>query len=119
MQRRHEHAGARVQRPAAADAGRGDLAPVQRLPPEREQPREPVLRPARGLGRSDDETLDASLVIDDPGGELRAADVEPEYGRSYPFVPCTAMPRMKYFWKAANRMIIGKISRNVPAMITW
>ena len=121
MQRREEHAATRVERPAATDPDGRDLGAgrLERLSPEREQPPEPLLRPPRRLGRRDDETLDTSRSVDDPGGELRAADVEPEYRRGYPFLPWTAMPRMKYFWNAAKRMIIGRISRNVPAMITW
>jgi hypothetical protein len=89
VQRRDQHTGGRIQRPAAGDADRRDLAPrsVERLPPESEEPPKPVLRSARGLGRRDDEPLDASVVVDDPGGELRAADVEPERGRSYPLRP--------------------------------
>jgi hypothetical protein len=89
MQRRDEHSAARVERPAATDADGRDLGAgsLDRLPPEREQAPEPVLGPPRGLGRRDDETLDTSLSVDDPGGELRAADVEPECGRGYPLRP--------------------------------
>jgi hypothetical protein len=89
VQRRDQHAAPRVQRPAAADPDGSDLSAriVRRLPPEREEPPQAVLVPTSGLGRRDDEALDLTLRVDDPGGELCSADVEPECGRSYPFVP--------------------------------
>ena len=48
---------------------------------EREQPLDPVCRALFGQRRLDDEREHAPGPVDEPGGELRAADVEPEYRR--------------------------------------
>jgi hypothetical protein len=89
VQRRDQNACRRVERSAAADPDGRDVGAgiFHRLPPEREEPPHAVLRPSRGLGRRNSEAFDAPVGIDDPGGELRAADVEPENWRSYPFLP--------------------------------
>src|SRR6266536_418773 len=144
VKRRNQHAAGRVERTAAPDPDPCDLlgggaGRRNGTLTEGEEPLEPVARSAFRIGRRDDEAVDAAVGVDDAGRHLRAADVEAEdrprprwvrpgtadggpcaHGRhSYPFVPWTAIPRMKYFWNTAKRITIGRTSSSVPAMITW
>src|SRR5581483_630614 len=140
MKGRDEDTSLRVERTAAADSHRldRDARILECAAPELEQAREPFARPTARLRGRDREAVHGPVYVDDAGGELRAADVEPEHRtarrdsrtvvregglgpcrrHAYPFRPWTAMPRMKYFWNAAKSTTIGSTSSSVPATIS-
>ena len=145
VRRREDHAALLVERSAAADPDAGDLGPGHaglgdRARAELEEPRQHGVRAFLAPARLERERVHVPGRVDDAGGELRPADVEPERelgrrpnsavtvdrdrgtracrSRHQPLRPWVAMPWMKYRWKIAKRTTIGRTVTTVPAMMT-